>query len=92
MAKVETISVALPPEMVAALKDAVAGGAYASPSEIVSEALRDWQQQRLGRDAQIKRLRADLDRAARNPERLTDEDVGAHFDKLFEAAVQKAAS
>jgi antitoxin ParD1/3/4 len=44
MSKVEKISVSLPKEMAASLKDVVATGAYASTSEILREALRDWQE------------------------------------------------
>jgi antitoxin ParD1/3/4 len=46
MAKVEKISVALPPEMVGAVREAVASGDYASTSEVVREALRDWELRR----------------------------------------------
>jgi antitoxin ParD1/3/4 len=46
MAKVEKISVALPPEMVGAVREAVASGDYASTSEVVREALRDWKLRR----------------------------------------------
>lgn len=92
MAKVETIRVALPPEMAEALREAVADGGYASSSEIVSEALRNWQQQRQRRDGQMARLKAEIDHAARNPQRLTDEDVGAHFDKLLASTLATKAS
>lgn len=92
MAKIETITVALPIETADALREAVAGGGYASPSEVVSEALRDWHQQRLAREDALARIRSDLDRAARNSTRLTDAEVGAHIDKLFEAAIARARS
>ena len=91
MAKVETIRVALPPEMAEALREAVADGGYASSSEIVSEG-RNWQQQRQRRDGQMARLKAEIDHAARNPQRLTDEDVGAHFDKLLASTLATKAS
>jgi antitoxin ParD1/3/4 len=42
MAKVEKVSIALPPEMVGAVRDAVASGEYASTSEVIRDALRDW--------------------------------------------------
>ena len=83
MAKVEKISVALTPEMVATLREAVAGGAYASSSEIVREALREWQEQRHERDVRIAHLKAKIDQAARNPSRVTDKELGEHFDKLL---------
>ncbi len=39
---VEKISVALPSEMVSILLSAVATGEYASSSEVIRDALRDW--------------------------------------------------
>ena len=39
---VEKISIALPPEMVAQVRQAVETGEYASSSEVVRDALRDW--------------------------------------------------
>ena len=44
MPNVEKISIALPPEMVAVLRQAVETGEYASSSEVVRDALRDWTQ------------------------------------------------
>ncbi|MGW6778684.1 type II toxin-antitoxin system ParD family antitoxin [Brucella pseudogrignonensis] len=42
MSSVERLTIALPTEMVTKLRDAVAGGEYASTSEVIREALRDW--------------------------------------------------
>ena len=47
MAHVEKLSVALTPEMARMVRDAVAGGDYASASEVIREALRDWKTKRL---------------------------------------------
>ncbi len=44
MSNVEKISISLPKEMAASLKEVVATGAYASTSEIMRDALRDWQE------------------------------------------------
>ena len=46
MSNVEKISVALTPEMAAMLKEAVRSGAYASSSEVMREALREWRERR----------------------------------------------
>jgi hypothetical protein len=43
MANIEKVSVALTGEQVSALKAAVEAGEYATTSEIVREAVRDWQ-------------------------------------------------
>ena len=42
MANVEKVSVALTSDMVAVMRKAVESGEYASNSEVVREALRDW--------------------------------------------------
>ena len=42
MAAAEKISIALPAEMVNLVRDAVATGEYASSSEVIRDALRDW--------------------------------------------------
>ncbi|MEN9874809.1 MAG: hypothetical protein RL186_1706 [Pseudomonadota bacterium] len=46
MANVEKISVALSTEMASMLKEAVGSGAYASSTELMREALREWCERR----------------------------------------------
>lgn len=57
MSDVQEISVALTEEQVAALKAAVNTGEYATASEIVREALRDWQLKRELRMEDVGHLR-----------------------------------
>ena len=57
MPDVQKVSVALTGEQVVALKAAVETGEYATTSEIVREAVRDWQLKRELRQEDIKRLR-----------------------------------
>jgi antitoxin ParD1/3/4 len=57
MPNVEKISIALPPEMVAVVRQAVETGEYASSSEVVRDALRDWTQKRSMRQQGIDELR-----------------------------------
>lgn len=56
MANVEKVSVALTPEMAATMREAVATGEYASASEVMREALRDWKQRRMERARAIEAL------------------------------------
>ena len=59
MSNVIKVSVALTPELNELVKNAVVSGQYASASEVVREALRDWEQKQEGRqlvDSEIKRL------------------------------------
>lgn len=57
MPDIQKVSVALTGEQIAALKAAVETGEYATTSEIIREALRDWQFKRELRQEDIKRLR-----------------------------------
>jgi antitoxin ParD1/3/4 len=57
MADIQKVSVALTGEQLAALKAAVEAGEYATTSEIVREAIRDWQLKRELRQEDIRRLR-----------------------------------
>ncbi len=57
MADIQKVSVALTGAQLAALKAAVEAGEYATTSEIVREAIRDWQFKRELRQEDIKRLR-----------------------------------
>jgi antitoxin ParD1/3/4 len=54
---IQKVSVALTGEQLAALKAAVETGEYATTSEIVREAIRDWQFKRELRQEDIRRLR-----------------------------------
>ena len=56
MANVEKVSVALTAEMAAMMRQAVESGEYASASEVVREALRDWKARRAQRDQIIAEL------------------------------------
>lgn len=53
MANVEKISVAVTPEMAAAMREAVGSGEYASASEVMRDAMREW---RARRDERAKAL------------------------------------
>lgn len=76
MANVEKISVALPRDMVGLVRKAVETGDYASSSEVIREALREWKARRAVRVDAVAELRrlweegtasgktADLDMAA----------------------------
>ncbi|HXQ65567.1 MAG TPA: type II toxin-antitoxin system ParD family antitoxin [Alphaproteobacteria bacterium] len=46
MANVEKISIALPPDMAGLVRAAVESGEYATTSEVIREALRDWKLKR----------------------------------------------
>ena len=57
MANVEKVSVALTPEMLAVVRQAVASGEYASSSEVMREALREWNRRRTLQRSEVGDLR-----------------------------------
>ncbi|MBB4400407.1 MULTISPECIES: type II toxin-antitoxin system ParD family antitoxin [Rhizobium/Agrobacterium group] len=58
MANVEKISVSMTPQHAEILRDAVESGAYASSSEVIREAMRDWSAKWVQRRDDIAKLRA----------------------------------
>ncbi len=58
MSNVEKISIALTSEIAAFVRQSVESGEYASSSEVIREALRDWKQKRLQELQNIEELRA----------------------------------
>ena len=73
----EKISIALPPEMVAAARGAVATGEYASSSEVIRDALRDWTHKRSLRQQGVAELRALWQEA------LADKTPGVAVDEVL---------
>jgi len=61
MAGIERLTITLPTDMAAIVKGAVAGGDYASNSEVVREALRDWKLKRALQLQELAALKADID-------------------------------
>lgn len=59
---IERLIVTMPSDMAALIKEAVAGGDYASTSEVVREAVRDWKNKRALQLHEFATLKADLDK------------------------------
>lgn len=57
MTTVEKLSITLTPEMARDVRMAVKSGEYASSSEVIREALRDWHRKRTFQDWEIEELR-----------------------------------
>ena len=76
MSTVERITVTLTADMAEMVRAAVQAGDYASSSEIVREALRDWRHKRALRQRELEELRADVQRGLEDVEagRMRDFD------------------
>lgn len=93
MTTAEKISIALPPEMVAIVHGAVATGEYASSSEVVRDALRDWTHKRSLRQQGVAELRQ-VWREARQDKRpgVSTDDVLDRLEQKYQAIVDAAGS
>lgn len=82
MPTIERLTVTMPTEMAALIKAAVKEGDYASTSEVIREALRDWNVKRSLKLDELEALRADIDKgvADLSAGRVTDFDM----DKIIE--------
>ncbi len=60
MSDIERMTFTLTAEMAQTVKSAVKDGVYASSSEIIREALRDWQRKRRLQESELEQLRADI--------------------------------
>jgi len=59
---IERLTVTMPADMVTTIKDAVAQGGYASTSEVIREAMRDWKAKRAQQLQSLESLRADIEK------------------------------
>jgi antitoxin ParD1/3/4 len=62
VAEIERLTITLPSDIAAVVKGAVEGGDYASNSEVVREALRDWKMKRALQLQELAALKAEIDR------------------------------
>ncbi len=77
MPDIERLIITLPTDMAAVIKSAVANGDYASTSEVIREAVRDWKMKRALRLQEFASLKADIDKGLA--------DVAAGRVKYFDA-------
>jgi antitoxin ParD1/3/4 len=76
----EKLSITLPADMAQSIRAAVSTGGYSSNSEVIREAMRLWQDRRSEREQRLDVIRANLHEAASDPVRVTDDELGRHFD------------
>lgn len=93
IASIEKISIALPPEMVSQVRKAVETGEYASNSEVVREALRDWTQKRTLREQGVEELRRVWQQALQDPSPGVDaEEVLDRLERKYRALANTAGA
>jgi len=62
VAEIERLTITLPRDMASIVRGAVAGGEYASSSEVVREALRDWKIKRALQLKELEAVKADIEK------------------------------
>ncbi|MDP9592096.1 UNVERIFIED_ORG: antitoxin ParD1/3/4 [Shinella zoogloeoides] len=87
MANVEKVSVSMTPQHADLLRDAVASGAYASGSEVIREAMRDWSAKWLQRRGDIATLKAMWEEG-----KASGEATEVDFDELHAEARHELAA
>ena len=86
----EKLSITLPADMAQTIRAAVSAGGYSSNSEVIREAIRLWQERRTDREQRLAEVRAKIQEAIDDPVRITDDELGRHFDqRLAEAEKQR---
>jgi antitoxin ParD1/3/4 len=80
MANVEKLSIAVTPEMAAMMREVVGSGEYASSSEVMREALREWKFRWRQREHAVEELKKLLDEGRNSGPLIDSEEV---FDEIF---------
>lgn len=89
---VEKISIALPPDMVTLVRQAVEKGEYASSSEVIRDALRDWNHKRRLREQGVDELRQVWQQARDDPRpAVAAEEVLDRLERKYQAMVNASA-
>lgn len=90
MTTAEKISIALPPEMIAIVRNAVATGEYASTSEVIRDALRDWTYKRTLREQGITEVRQLCQEALNDDSRVDANEVLDRLERKYRAIADAA--
>lgn len=77
MSSIERMTITMPADMAAVVKAAVDAGDYASTSEVVRDALREWKTRRAIQLQELAALKADIDKGLADVAagRVTDFDT-----------------
>ena len=90
MANVEKLSIALTPELASTVREAISSGQYASASELMREALREWQQRRIEREHAIAEIRRLWDEGLASGAPVDGETAFAELRQKMRAKSRKA--
>ncbi len=82
--KAEKISITLPPDMLASIKDKVQSGVYGSTSEVIREAMRLWQRNEEEYQARIALIQKRLEQSANSGQTVPIDDAFDQIEQLHQ--------
>ena len=82
MANVERLTIALSAELASLVRSAVEAGDYASSSEVVRDALRDWKRKRSLQDLELDAMRAEVEKGLEDMRSGKTKAADEVFDRL----------
>ena len=89
MRPAEKLSITLPAEMARMVREKVEGGAYASNSEVIREALRTWQEREATKTQRLDEIRQKIAESVNDPRpSLTAEEVSKRLQALHQKTVK----
>ena len=91
MAAIERLTITVPAELAAGVRAIVAGGEYASTSEVVREALRDWTRLRDSERRALDALREAIRIGDESGPSIPADEVYAELRRIIEARRTSAA-
>jgi len=80
--KAERITITLPPDMLATIKKKVQAGSYGSTSELIREAMRQWQKNEEEHEARLLLIRERLTKSARSGSPVPLDDAFKTIERL----------
>ncbi|MCG8634776.1 MAG: type II toxin-antitoxin system ParD family antitoxin [Desulfobacterales bacterium] len=89
--KAERITITLPPDMLASIKNEVRSGSYGSVSELIREAMRLWQKREDEHKARLSLLRERLAHAEKSGEPVPLDAAFKTIEALHEKRLEKEA-
>lgn len=88
MANIEKLSIALPDDMVEAIREAVDSGEYATTSEVIRDAVRDWRLKRRVEAMDLEDLRQLVQEGIDSGPSIPAEEVFARMKAKFAEATK----
>ncbi len=87
--KAERITITLPPEMLASIKDKVRSGAFGSTSELIREAMRLWQKKEEEYETRLSLIRDRLANSTQSGTPVPLDDAFKTIERLHQQRIKK---